>query len=228
MRPRWPGGERSRTISLRGTRPSYGPYWTAWTATNARCLAPRMCVPHSNSSPVCTSRPQQAGRCAMALSAPTIRSTTTRPAAPSRERWAGENDQEHRGLPNPPAGDRHVPLRLRKRGRRGREGAVRARESDRQRGRDRLGRRTPHAAVVLRNAGDGDDDDPHVPGTGATGPARDRPVGDALQDAARDRARPEHGTAGRQSGRGYGGARLVRPGSGIALALLPRRELRAE
>src|SRR5919197_3890736 len=175
MSPRWPGGERSRTMSLQGTRPNYGPYWTAWTTTSARWPAPRTFAPRSNSSPVCTSRPQQARRCAVALSAPTIRSTITWPAAPRKERWAGEDDQEHRGLPDPPAGDRHVPLRLGKRGRRGRGGAIRARESDRQRGRDRLGRRTPHAAVVLRHAGDGDDDDPHVPRTGAAGPAGDRP-----------------------------------------------------
>src|SRR5919204_1420149 len=162
MRPRWPAGERYRTMSLQGTRPNYGPYWTAWTATNVHCPAPRTCAPRSNSSPVCTRRPQQDGQYAVALSAPTIRSTITWPAAPPRERSADENGQEHRGLPDPPAGDRYVPLRLRKGGRRGRGGAVRARESDRQRGRDRLGRRTPHAAVVLRNAGDGDDDDPHV------------------------------------------------------------------
>src|ERR671932_567352 len=149
MRPRWPGGKRSRTMSLQGTRSSYGPCWTAWTATNAHCPAPRTCAPRSNSSPVCTRRPQQDGRYAVALSALTIRSIITWPAAPPRERWAGENDKEHRVLPDPPAGDRHVPLRLRKRGHRGREGAVRARESDRQRGRDRLGGRTPHATVVL-------------------------------------------------------------------------------
>src|SRR5437588_456719 len=33
MRPRCRGGGRSRTNSRRGTRPSYAPYWTAWTAT---------------------------------------------------------------------------------------------------------------------------------------------------------------------------------------------------